>query len=462
MDVVVSLRKPTLDWWARKLADALAVSSGTRHNESELREDVHAVILDAARDLYGLSELGTSGERTVGEGKRYDRAYGGLIVEWEWHMAGARRRKGAEQALEYLQQLRDDQGVDEAFSAVVCDGREWGFLVNDLPHGQLALDEPDLPPEQRFQWQENGRAACRRFLALIGSNRKRPVLPGALASEFGPGSSGATRTITLLVEAVAARTVDDRIDTLFREWHRSLDVVYDHLDDHDGRHAQTLRAAYDLQAQRPFGELLFCVHTYFALVARLVAIEVLAISMHDHEAQPSLWSVRNDDALTERLRAIDSGEVPVALHVRNLFEGDLFSWYLGVLSGNVELLNAIREVLDRIGQFAFPRLAFGANPSRDVLRDLYQQLLPRELRKALGEFLTPHWLAEACLARLQSEGAPVADGRALDPTCGTGTFLLPILSMRVAGLRAAVSEPDAAQVQQLLNVSLGSTSTLSR
>jgi hypothetical protein len=31
--------------------------------------------------------------------------------------------------------------VDDVFSAVVCDGKQFGFLVDDLPQGQLALDQ---------------------------------------------------------------------------------------------------------------------------------------------------------------------------------------------------------------------------------------------------------------------------------------------------------------------------------
>ena len=76
-------------------------------------------------------------------------------------------------------------------------------------------------------------------------------------------------------------------------------------------------------------------------------------------------------------------------------------------------------------------------PGSDVLRDLYQQLLPGRLRGALGEFLTPPWLAAACLRRLEETGAPLASGRVLDPTCGTGTFLLPVLARRLDALRAS-------------------------
>jgi len=188
---------------------------------------------------------------------------------------------------------------------------------------------------------------------------------------------------------------------------------------------------------------------------RLVAIEVLALSIHDPAAQPSLWASDPDDALGARLRAVDAGEVPASLHIQNLFEGDVFSWYLDALPGNVELLNAARDLLGGIGHFAFPRLAFGANPATDVLRDLYQQLLPRQLRGALGEFLTPPWLAEACLERLNTIGAPVREGRVLDPTCGTATFLIPVLSARAATLRARESEPTAGQVQDLLDTVVG-------
>lgn len=415
--------------------------------------------MDAARELYGLDDLSTTGERKAGRRtrKHYDRAYGGLVVEWEWNMDSSRRRHGAEQAIDYLDRMRADVGEDDAFSAVVCDGRQWGFLVADSPQGQLTLDEvlPDPVADARFEWRTNSRASCRRFLSLIGTNRKQPVSARALANAFGPGSDSTRKAITLLVEALGGRSADDRPDTLFGEWQRSIEVVYEDLNDPGGKLTEVLRDAYGLTARRPLGELLFCVHTFFALVARLVAIEVLALSIHDRDAQPSLWSSLDDDELRRRLRAIDAGQVPAGFTVQNLFEGDLFSWYLDTLAGNSDLLDAIREVLDRTGLFAFPRIAFGANPATDVLRDLYQQLVPRQLRKALGEFLTPQWLAEACLDRLRMVGAPLAEGRVLDPTCGTGTFLLPILTSRVGALRAESRELTEGDVQKLLDDIVG-------
>ena len=105
--------------------------------------------------------------------------------------------------------------------------------------------------------------------------------------------------------------------------------------------------------------------------------------------------------------------------------GDLAALY-GVAGPPAALLFAVHTHFARVaGDVGEGRIA--CEPGTDVLRDLYQRLVPARVRGALGEFLTPPWLAEACLQRLEALGAPLTTGRVLDPTCGTGTFLLPIL-----------------------------------
>lgn len=447
-----------LDGWARVLADAADRAAANRANETELREDLDPVIRQAGAALYGLTDREITAERAAGRGRRrsYDKAYGGLVVEWEWQMKRARRRHGAEQALDYLSLMRADLGLERGFTAVVSDGREWGFLTSDLPHSQLSFGEPELEPDQRFQWRENSAAACRRFLVLLGSNRQSAVTAKALASAFGPQSQVARRVVAFLCDAMVGRTSDDRTDTLYREWRRSLEVVYGNLDDDDGKLAATLRKTFNLGQRLSLGELLFAVHTHFALVVRVVAIEVLGISAQDEHSQPTTWSSLDDSTLIARLRAIDSGDIPADLEIQNLFEGDVFSWYLDALEGNVDLLNGIREILDTLQTFAVPRVAYGVNRATDILRDLYLALVPRALRKALGEFLTPPWLAGACLERLQELGAPLDHGRILDPTCGTGTFLMPVLQERLSRLRAEKSDAvKASDVSRVLNSVVG-------
>jgi hypothetical protein len=364
------------------------------------------------------------------------------VVEWEWQMGAARRRYGASQALDYLDLMRGDVGAEEAFTAVVTDGRQWGFLVQDPgPADQISLFEPEVEhPDDRFAWVPNGAGACRRFLQLIGSHRKAPLTGAALVAAFGRSSEIASRTLTLLVENLRARDQDDRADTLFAEWRRVLEVVYGDLDDEADDLAAIIRDAYGIPAGASLGELLFCLHTYFGLVVRLAAVELLAISANEQDARPSTWASLDDRTLIDRLRQVDDGELPASLHVTNLFEGDVFSWYLQALDGSPDLVTTIRDLIAILDGFAFPRIAYGANPASDILRDLYQELVPRELRRRLGEFLTPHWLAEAAIEEVVAAGrVNLNTARVLDPTCGTGTFLVPIVAARARHLATSTN-----------------------
>ena len=74
--------------------------------------------------------------------------------------------------------------------------------------------------------------------------------------------------------------------------------------------------------------------------------------------------------------------------------------------------------------------------TRDVLRNIYQDLIPQAQRKAFGEYYTPDWLAGMLAERiidddwlenavkryLHSAETPTGSG-ILDPACGSGTFL---------------------------------------
>jgi hypothetical protein len=455
-DVRVSTSPPSrlmdLDEWSHHLAQVMEEASGLA-NETELREHVHQKVLAAIEDLYGMSWRTSTAEQQSARGVRryYDRLYGGVAVEWEFDMKPARRNHGAEQALEYLQLLRRDQPVSDAYTAVVTDGKQWGFLISDPDEEEDLFSTAPSSPAEHFVWRPNSPAACRHFLELIGSHQQIPVTAVTLARLLGPEAELSHRNVAVLAQSLAARADSDRTDTLYREWRRALDVVYGDLDKADGNLADVISDTYDVPVSRSVGELLFVLHTYFALVARLVAVEILATSVDDIEFRPTAWRGLSDQDLVAQLERLDRGDLPGGLDIANLFEADLFSWWIPLADGNNDLIGALRELLAALGGLAFPRVVFGPAPAGDVLRDLYQALVPRQLRRALGEFLTPTWLAGACLESLATAGADLTDGRVLDPTCGTGTFLVPILTQRIRRLASSVEVPDEAAVQAVLD-----------
>lgn len=447
--------RSTLTDWARNLADKADFATTHRQNEAELRLELDPTIRLAAGSLHGANALFATAERRSSRRglQRFDNLYGGVVVEWEWAMGVARREHGAQQALDYLAQLRELTGNDTVFTAVVSDGQQWGFLAVD-PAEELTLFDPaPISAADHFHWVPNGEGACRLFLELLGSNQKQPITATALRSVFGPNGPSTRTLVTLLTEGLAGRSPDERPDVLYREWRRALDVVYGNLDSTSSDLAKIVGTAYGVPNDRPVGEYLFVLHTYFALIARLFAVELLAIATEDRQHQPSSWSALTPDELLGRLRGLDHGDLPGGLRIDNLFESDVFGWWLVLCEGSADLLEALRATLSRLAEFAFPRAIHGPERATDVLSDLYQSLVPRQLRKRLGEFLTPRWLAEACLMRLRDQGARLAAGRVIDPTCGTGTFLIPVLAERLTQLRRnrQPEEIDAAEVQAVLD-----------
>ncbi len=63
-----------------------------------------------------------------------------------------------------------------------------------------------------------------------------------------------------------------------------------------------------------------------------------------------------------------------------------------------------------------------AMPACDLFKPLYESVFPRPLRHALGEYYTPDWLADHVLG--QADWPSDGNARLLDPSCGSGTFLM--------------------------------------
>lgn len=119
-----------------------------------------------------------------------------------------------------------------------------------------------------------------------------------------------------------------------------------------------------------------------------------------------------------------SGALFVRSSIYGVVEQDFFDWPLEVESG----AEYVRALARRLGRFDWP------NVSQDVLKTLYESVITPETRKRLGEYYTPDWLAEMIVAEVI---ASPLDTRALDPACGSGTFLFHAVRRYLVAARAA-------------------------
>ena len=136
---------------------------------------------------------------------------------------------------------------------------------------------------------------------------------------------------------------------------------------------------------------------------------------------------------------------------RRLAEG-FAAWLLDAAGGEgLRRLDATMREVDRYEWRA---------PNRDILKNLYHAVIPRNLRHDFGEYYTPDWLARAvCEEVLDAEwrsetiakaaAGEVVGHAALDPACGSGTFLFHATQLLLEDARrhAALQGSQEAQVE---------------
>jgi hypothetical protein len=190
---------------------------------------------------------------------------------------------------------------------------------------------------------------------------------------------------------------------------------------------------------------LFVIQTFNSLLTKLLAAEILAghgLASVTAFAQ-DLAVIESDGSLFDRLRTdIEEGGIFESNGLKGFVEEAIFSWYLDAPKNHRgTIAAAVRDVLAELSLYRTDKLVH----TRDVLRDFYQDLVPETLRKSLGEFYTPDWLVE-----MAADRAGITDWletRTLDPTCGSGSFLVEIIRRkRAAALAKGMSAPETVEM----------------
>jgi len=446
-DVLPESEPDVAGLWADRLSGAAAERY---ENEAGLRHGLYTVLGPYLTSVVGLAQSDIRHELTS-TGGRCDSLFGRALFEYKTPGlldAAAERRKAAEQSLRYL----TDAGLG-AVVVIITDGSTWGIL-RDTTSGpeegeqgwlDLALPVPETP-EQRFQWRPNDPDAARRVLDLLQTVKAAPVNGQTLIGHLGPSRTEVIALVEALADRLASRADGSRPDVLFHQWLQLAGVAYG-IDGPDAPWPappeKIFGSTFPALRGRRYAEAVFTLHTYVALAAKCIAVEVLALQQSKGSLRPSQWQVLDAPALAAQIESLEAGRISAELRAPGLLGGDLFGWYAPLLADDAGLVAATRAVLRSFSELAWARLAHAEGTTGDLLRDFYAAVVPRDLRLALGEFFTPRWIAERVLGKsLELAGIPPSRlARILDPACGSGTFLVAALRRSLAAAAAGDLPP---------------------
>ena len=159
--------------------------------------------------------------------------------------------------------------------------------------------------------------------------------------------------------------------------------------------------------------------TWYLLVVKLVTAEAVAVLTGKPSVAAALGKPSGNGRLRAEIELLEFGPCCGACCPR---APRAASYSHGMWAWSDEIEQVVGELAGQLG--GYPRELFLRAPSegRDVFRQFHQVLFPRKLRHALGEIYMPDWLADHVLDQVgYREGA---NGRLLDPSCGSGTFLM--------------------------------------
>ncbi len=342
------------------------VDRDSRRSEATIQADVRTLLLEAPLQLSDDDITDVRLESPAGELRRIDVETGTTVFEVKRNL----RRAGViDEAVKQLTGYvaARESSMKRRYVGVLTDGAEWR-CYQLTKHGleqasdiTLQKERPDV--DALLIWLEG----------VLCTAQQIPPSPVEITTRLGVGSSAHALDRKSLRDLYSEHKDDPAVRIKRQLWARLLTTA--------------------LGSQFQDTDELFVEHTLLVNTADIIAHAVLGLDV----ASVSPASLVSGAKFSEH-------------GIHGVVEPDFFDWVVYVPRGDT----FIRTLARRLTRFDWRTV------EHDVLKILYESVIPAETRKKLGEYYTPDWLAERMVA--VAIRRPLAE-KVLDPACGSGTFL---------------------------------------
>ncbi len=370
-----------------------AVRNSTR-TEADVQTNIAAFLTLA--DI-GLSEgqvSKTEEQLADGTRRRIDIAYGHLVIEVKRDLtAGKVLEKTIPQLSGYLKVRQEQEGIK--YAGIITDGLDWHLY--SLTSGEV-LELVDHHYVDVLDTDSNERLALWLQTVLL-TGEKIKVTPSAIKERLGTESPRFKLDRARLEAVYLNHPKPDEVGTKKHLWARLLRTA--------------LGTGFDDSAA------LFIDHTLLVVEAEIIAHLVIGINPNDYS-----------------VKALVSGDVFRRAGIHNVVAEDFFDW----VSDSTDGEEFVRALTRELQQFDWTDL------EHDVLKVLYEAVIDKSVRKALGEYYTPDWLAAKIVDEMNFDSL---EKRSMDPSCGSGTFLFHLVKKFLAEAdKKGLSGPDSLDLLQ--------------
>lgn len=396
-------------------------------NEEELRVWVSKVLEDEVISKLEDIPFSTRYEYTFISGGRADALYGHVIIEYKAPGKLSTDRdiaKAKEQIIRYIKSKAEVEGRYKLFLGVIISDRIAFVRYDDRKKDWILRGPYDI-----------NRETVLKLIEAIRGLRRKKLAVNEILNDFGPKSDIAKLAIRIFYNKIV-NSKSSKTKIIFEDWKR----LFSQVCAYNPEKLKGLEREYGLKNVDNTA-LLFAIHTYYALFMKLLAAEITYLFgtgkwLKSYVLEIEDAYMRSLEALKKTLEDLENGGIfKNILGITNFVEGDYFSWYLEEF--DEDIAEVVSLIARRLADYEPATPILEPEYAKDLLKRLYQHLVPRKVRHDLGEFYTPDWLAELVLdeagwsvenfekiAREKDDSTAPLQLRLLDPACGSGTFLV--------------------------------------
>ena len=284
-----------------------------------------------------------------------------------------------------------------------------------------------FPKEMNVDFEESSLMdvdyGTKRLLLYLRSTQKIALTADNLCASFSSKSNITQKTISYLYDLLTkSLNKNSRVLTLYNEWERIFGKIYDETEETQSdfvKITKGIEKVYNLEDfhNTDIKKALFTIQTYYSII-----IKLLVQNLFDSLQNPSgkITYVNDYSDLTSLFHGNKSG---FNSKVNNFFEIHFFEWF--TLTEDIDV-NYINDIVCELDKFETTASIIKPEIVQDVLKKTYESITPKELRHLMGEYYTINWLADFTIDHSGLELGKHTS--ALDPTCGSGTFLMHLIN----------------------------------
>lgn len=398
---------------------------------------LYRVLHDIGVSFHPDKEIVVKTRRHTSRG-RTDSRIGAVVIEYKQPSTLSTQTdigKAQEQLTSYLTAISNE-----------LENEVIGFLTDGIKVQELRARQNVLISSSGFMSIDE--TALSRLIRSIISLEKSALTSQNLIRDFcGDTYDGIVFRVARDLNEIAAYNATIKTEMLRTEWEALFRLAHEDqsLQKRIQSRREVLSEIFGVTINEATLEYraLFSLHTAYSIILKLIAYRVVSdvkfgIVLLDYKSLTGA----TPDVLRAFCSALEDGELFRQIGILNLLEGDFFSWYADEKQWNDKIAENVRHILITLSHYEDVKSIFEKAHAVDLFRSLYEATVPQVVRGSFGEFYTPYWLAQHVL----ESSKPESNWSALDPCCGSGTFLIAAISR----LRKELSDEPTAKIARAI------------